>query len=118
MRFPRVVGSLRLLLALLFTAGLAPGVAAQRGHPTAAAPRAAAVLGQPSSRLPAPAHSEATCAFCQAGMVPASLPPPAAVVSCAGSDLRAEPGSADEQAPPLSTGRPASSRAPPRLRFA
>jgi len=109
--------ALRLLVALVLPAGVAEGAAADLGYRAPVA-GAGATWRERTAPLPAPSHNEATCVFCQAGVVQICPPPPAATFAGGGSPVRREPGTDDDGIPHLTSERTPYSRAPPRLRSA
>jgi hypothetical protein len=107
--------SLRLLLlALAVFLGLAAGM----DHaPPAGRPQTVSTISAPRESLPAPVHDEATCAFCQAAIFPPCAPQPADVSVAERGEVRRERPAPDARVPRTMADRPASSRAPPPLRF-
>lgn len=101
-----------LLLALPLVLGLAGGVE----QPPLSPVDALSTIGTPRESLPVPVHDEATCAFCQAAIFPPCAPHPTSVWIESAGLVRRERASADVVAPPFTSHRPTSSRAPPSLR--
>lgn len=107
--------SLRLLLlALAVLLGLAAGM---DHSPRAGGPQTVSTISAPRESLPVPVHDEATCAFCQAAIFPPCAPQPTDVSVAERGEVRRERPAPDARAPHTTADRPASSRAPPPLRF-
>ena len=107
-RFPGL-----LLLALMLVLGRAGGA---EHAPRPDAP-SLATISAPRESLPQPVHDEATCAFCQAAIFPPCAPQPVGISLGEQGLERFERPVPDPHLPKLSSHRPASSRAPPALRF-
>jgi hypothetical protein len=103
-----------LLLALPVVLGLAAGA----GHLPSAPALAVSAISAPGESLPTPAHNEAICAFCQAAIFPPCAPQPTDVALGEQGLVRLELPAPDARVPHFNSHRPASSRAPPALRFA
>jgi hypothetical protein len=107
--------SLRLLiLALAVFLGLAAGM---DRSPPAGQPQTVSTISAPRESLPVPVHDEATCAFCQAATFPPCTPQPTDISVAERGEVRRERPAPDVRVPRTTANRPASSRAPPPLRF-
>jgi hypothetical protein len=106
----------RLSQLLLLTLPLLLGLAGGEEQPRLVPATVVSTISAPRESLPVPVHDEATCAFCQAAIFPPCAPHPASVSVESAGLVRQELASADVVAPPFTSHRPTSSRAPPALR--
>ena len=116
----RLARSLFLLLwvTLIGMHPLVGATAAPTAHPAGSSANQQSLISAPRQSLPLPVHDEATCAFCQAAIFPPCAPQPADVSVAERGEVRRERPAPDARVPHTTADRPASSRAPPPLRFA
>jgi len=105
--------AVRLLLLLIGVGAGAAGLRAEGPRQAETNP----TVSSPRESLPLPTHNEATCAFCQAAIFPPCTPTPVSVPSAALGPASREAPPPGAQIPHSTSGRPASSRAPPTLQL-